>query len=164
MIGRIPGPPILLKHQIESLNCRGVGFSDDRIRTTCPRDRLHRELPEKASRPQHPDRALQSGLEPVDLRKFIVQRKRSTHHRRNAIMGHHGFGTMRPGTHRNTRFVENHPDIVRMRPLDRKRNDTALIGLGAVNAQPSIRCSRSVAINQQSCSWRATSSASSVPR
>ena len=64
-------------------------------------------------------------------------------------MGHHGFGTMRPGTHRNTRFVENHPDIVRMRPLDRKRNDTALIGLGAVNAQPVDPLQPLGRINQQ---------------
>lgn len=56
---------------------------------------------------------------------------------------------MRPGTHRNTRFVENHPDIVRMRPLDRKRNDTAFIGLGAVNAQPVDPLQPLGRINQQ---------------
>ena len=50
-------------------------------------------------------------------------------------MGHHRLGAVRAGPHGDSQLVEDHPDIVRMRPVDRKRQDTALVELRAVDTQ-----------------------------
>ena len=76
---------------------------------------------------EYPTDGLESVEKPVDVLARVVHRERGARRRRYAKLAHQGLRAMMPGPDADADSTENLPDVVRVRAVERERDERSAI-------------------------------------